>query len=428
MEQTQAFLNFLDAGISPAHTVAQAAALLERSGFTRLTYGAPWPVAAGGRYYLPVFDTSLIAFTVGAHVTPADGIRIAAAHTDWPCLHIKPDPEQLSGGCLRLNIEPYGGAIYSTWLDRPLSLAGTVGLRGADLLHPQVRLVCWDEPVLTIPNLAIHMNREVNKGVALKANVDLLPICRTAAREWSKDGYLLSQLAARLSVAPEDILSFDLCAYNAEKSCLVGFEQDMISAPRLDNLTSVYACLRALADAPCGSGVHVAVLYDNEEIGSNTKQGADSAMLTNALEKLFHSLGLSRSDLLDACANGMLLSCDVAHAAHPNHMELLDPVCQSVLNGGVTVKMNFNQRYPTDAASVAVVEGLCRANGIPVQRFMNRADLPGGSTIGAMASALLGMRAVDVGVPILAMHSARELMGAQDESALTRLITAFYSA
>ena len=428
MYTTSEFLSFLDRSVSPAHAVENAAALLSACGFTALPYGEPWTLAPGGRYYVPVFDHSLVAFSLAQQVRAADGIRIAASHTDWPCLHIKPEPELLSGGCLRLNIEPYGGAIYASWLDRPLSLAGTVALRGKDPLHPEVRLVSWDRPVLTIPNLAIHMNREVNSGVALKANVDLLPICRTAERTWSKDGYLLARLAERLSVRPEDIMSFDLCAFNAEKSERIGFEEDLLSAPRLDNLTSVYGCIRALADSPCARGINVAVLYDNEEIGSNTKQGADSVMLGNILEKLCLSLGLDRAAFLDACANGLLLSCDVAHAAHPNHMEKLDPVCQSVMNGGVTLKMNFNQRYPTDAVSVAVVEQLCRENSIPLQRFMNRADLRGGGTIGAMASALLGMRAVDVGVPILAMHSARELMGIRDEEALTRLIAAFYSA
>lgn len=428
MYTTSEFLSFLDRGVSPAHAVANAAALLSSCGFSALGYGEPWTLTPGGKYYVPVFDNSLVAFALSQHVCASDGIRIAASHTDWPCLHIKPEPELLSGGCLRLNIEPYGGAIYASWLDRPLSLAGTVALRGRDPLHPEVRLVSWDRPVLTIPNLAVHMNREVNNGVALKANVDLLPICRTAERTWSKDGYLLSKLAERLCVLPEEILSFDLCAFNAEKSERIGFEEDLLSAPRLDNLTSVYGCIRALADSPCSRGINVAVLYDNEEIGSNTKQGADSAMLGSILEKLCLSLGLDRAAFLDACANGMLLSCDVAHAAHPNHMEKLDPVCQSVMNGGVTLKMNFNQRYPTDAVSVAIVEQLCRDYSIPVQRFMNRADLRGGGTIGAMASALLGMRAVDVGVPILAMHSARELMGIRDEESLTRLIAAFYSA
>lgn len=422
------FLSFLNRCVSPAHAVAASCEYLSAHGFTALDAAGEWALVPGGRYYVPFYSTSLIAFTVSEHFSPADGFRIAAAHTDWPCLRVKPKPEQVAGGCCKLNIEPYGGGIYSTWLDRPLSMAGLVCLKTDNPMRPDMRLFSFDRPVLTIPNLAIHMNREVNKGVALKANVDLLPVCRTVEAKWEKDGYLLRQLAQALHCAPEEILSYDLCVFNAESAAVIGLEQDMISAPRLDNITSVYACLRALAEQPCTQGINVAVLYDNEEVGSNTKQGADSAMLTTVLEKAALSLSLSRTQYFNALMNGMLLSCDVAHAAHPNHMELSDPSCQPRMNGGVVVKMNFNQAYPTDAAGTAIVEGLCRANGVPYQLFMNRADLRGGSTIGAMASALMNMRTVDVGVPILAMHSARELMGIRDEQALCDLAAAFFRA
>lgn len=420
------FLSFLNQCVSPAHTVSASCRYLSAQGFTALDASGDWTLVAGGRYYVPFYDTSLVAFTVAEDFSASDGFHIAAAHTDWPCLRIKPQPEMVSGGCCRLNIEPYGGAIYSTWFDRPLSMAGLVSLRTDDPMHPDTRLFSFDRPMLTIPNVAIHMNREVNKGVALKPNVDLLPLCRTVAAQWEKDGYLLRQIADLLGCAPEEILSYDLCVFNAEPACLVGLAQDMISAPRLDNLTSVYACLHALAEQPCSRGVNVCVLYDNEEVGSNTKQGADSAMLTTVLEKAAIALSLTRTQYLNALMRGMLLSCDVAHAAHPNHMELSDPSCQPQMNGGVVIKMNFNQSYPTDAAGTAMITGLCRANSIPFQTFMNRADLRGGSTIGAMASARMTMRTVDVGVPILAMHSARELMGAQDQQSLTALVSAFY--
>lgn len=422
------FFSFLNRSLSPAHAVAVSREYLAAHGFTALEAAQPWQLQPGGRYYMSFYDTSLIAFTVGASFAPADGFRITAAHTDWPCLRVKPAPEMLAGGCCKLNVEPYGGAIFSTWLDRPLSLAGQVCLKTADPLHPETRLFAFDHPVLTIPNLAIHMNREVNKGVALKANVDMLPICRTVRQSWEKDNYLLNQLAASLHCDPSDILSYDLCVCNSDTATLVGMEQDMVSAPRLDNITSVYACLYGLTHSQRTSGVNVAVLYDNEEVGSNTKQGADSAMLTTVLEKIALSLSLSRSDYFDALMHGLLLSCDVAHAAHPNHMELSDASCQPYLNRGLVLKLNFNQSYPTDATGTAIVEGLCQANGIACQKFMNRADLRGGSTIGAMASARMTMRTVDVGVPILAMHSARELMGAGDEAALCQLTAVFYGA
>ena len=412
---------FLDGGVSPYHTVRLAADFLAAQGFAPLAPGGAFDVAPSGRYFVEN-GTFLAAFTVGQK---PDHFRIAAAHTDWPCLRVKPQPELVSGGCCRLSVEPYGGAILNTWLDRPLSLAGVALLRTDDPMQPARRIVAWDEPLLTIPNLAIHMNREVNKGVPLKANVDMLPICRTVEAGWSRDGYLLGRLAEKLGAEPSDILSFELCAYCTEKSQLVGFEQDLLSSPRLDNITSVHAVLDGLCAAQ-GSGVNVAVLYDNEEIGSNTRRGADSQTLSILLEKLALALGMDRAAYLNACVNGMFLSCDAAHAVHPNHPEYADFSCAPVLNGGVVLKRS--PRYSSDAETCAVIAGLCRRHDIPLQIYMNRADLPGGSTVGSMASALLAMPAADIGVPLLAMHSACELMGANDQAAFCRLCEAFFTA
>lgn len=411
---------WLDGGLSPWHTVQAAADFLAAQGFAALAPDAPFAVERGGKYYVSS-DTMLIALTVGQ---AAKRFRVAAAHTDWPCMRVKPAPEQVAGGCCRLDVEPYGGAILRSWMDRPLSLAGAVFLRGDDPLRPQRRLLAWDAPVLTIPELAIHMNREVNKGVATLPQTDMLPICRTAQAAWEKDGYLQKKIAERLDVAPEDILSFELCVYCAEKAQRVGFEGDLLSAPRLDNLTSVHACLHGLTQAQ-GSQINVAVLYDNEEIGSNTRHGADSATLAVVLEKVALALGMDRAAYLDACTGGFFLSCDVAHAAHPNHMELADGVRAPLLGAGVALKLS--PRYSTEAQTAAAVRGLCRENGIALQTFMNRADLPGGGTVGSMASALFAMPAADIGVPILAMHAARELMGAADQAAICRLLCAFFS-
>lgn len=416
----EALCTWLNEGVSPYHTVAAAADYLTKEGFRALPLAAPFSVERGGKYFVKN-GTFLAAFAVGREPT---FFRIAAAHTDWPCLRVKPSPELVSGGCCKLSVEPYGGAIYNTWMDRPLSLAGIAMLRTEDPMHPETRLVKWDRPLLTVPNLAIHLNREVNKGVAVRPNVDLLPLCRTVEKTWSKDGYLLGELAARLGVEKDAILSYELYAYCAENAQLVGFENDFLSSPRLDNLTSVHACLHGLTHAQA-VGVNVAVLYDNEEIGSNTRRGADSATLSVILEKLGLSLGMDRAALLDACMKGMLLSCDAAHAAHPNHMEFADPTCAPTLNGGVALKRS--PRYSSEAETCAVVQALCARHEIPLQMYMNRADLPGGSTVGSMASALMAMPAADVGVPLLAMHSARELMGAHDQDALCRLCEAFFN-
>ncbi len=420
-EYSAQLCRWLDSGLSPYHTVAFAAQELENAGFAPLALGGDFPVSRGGRYYVKN-GTSLIAFTVGEK---ADTFRIAAAHTDWPCLRVKPVPEIVSAGCCKLSVEPYGGAILNTWLDRPLTLGGIVLLGSEDPMHPTERLVSWDEPVLTIPNLAIHINREVNKGVPTKANVDVLPICRTVEKGWEKNGYLLSKIAQKLDVEAKDILSFELYVSCGEKAQIIGFEQDLLSAPRLDNLSSVHACVSALKKAT-GEAVNVAVLYDNEEIGSNTRRGADSSTLTVVLEKIALALGLDRAAYLNACVGGMLLSCDGAHAMHPNHPEFADPLCAPVMGGGVVLKRS--PRYSSEAETCAVIRGLCDANSIPLQTYMNRADLPGGSTVGSMASALLAMPAADVGIPMLAMHSARELMAAKDQDALCRLVEAFFRA
>ncbi len=420
-------IDYIHQSPSPAHAVQASCRMLQEAGFTPLEPNVRWELAAGGRYYVPIFGTSLVAFTIGSDWKPSDALHLAAAHTDYPCLRVKPAPEQVAGGCCKLNIEPYGGMIYSTWLDRPLSMAGRISIKTDDPLLPKTRLVRFDRPVLTIPNLAIHMNREINKSVELKPAVDLLPLCRTVGEKWEKDGYLLHKLAQTAGCGEDEILSYDLCVCNAEPATLVGLEQDMLSSPRLDNLTSCYACIRALLGAKHTRGVNAAVLFDNEEVGSKTKQGADSALLSHILEKIALTMGLDRLDFLNSLMGGLLLSCDVAHAAHPNHMELSDPSCQPVMNGGVVIKLNHNQAYPTDPTGTALVEGLCRAHGISHQWFMNKAGQRGGSTLGALASAQLAMPTVDIGVPILAMHSARELMGAKDEEALIELLSAFFA-
>ncbi len=420
MEERREWMDWLHAGVSPWHTVRRAEMYLCEQGFVPLELTEPFAVEPGGRYV--VADGSfLAAFTLGNR----EEVRVAAAHTDWPCLRVKARPELLSAGCCRLNVEPYGGMLYSTWMDRPLGLAGVVYVKTADPLRPAARLIRWDEPLLVIPNLAIHLDRNANNGKALLPQTDLLPLCRLAEEGWEKEGYLVGQIAQKLGVAPEEVLSFELCAYCMAPPVRVGFDKGFLSSPRLDNITSVMACVEGLAKA-AGDTLNVAVLYDNEEIGSTTYRGGDSATLSVILEKLAEGLGWSRTKLADARRRGMLLSCDAAHAVHPNHPELADPTCGPLLGRGLALKRS--PRYSSDAGTCAVVQGLCQSRSIPWQEYRNRADQPGGSTVGAMASARLAMPAVDVGVPLLAMHSACELMAAADQEALNRLCRAFFEA
>ena len=328
-------------------------------------------------------------------------------------------------GGVQLLADPYGGMIHSTWLDRPLSAAGVVTVRSESVLAPERLRVDFGKPILTIPSLAIHLNREVNKGVAYNPNKDMLPVCATVEKEFNKDGFFLKKLAEQLHVEPDDILSYDLCLYNAEEPVLCGFDEDILTSPRLDNITSTYAILYGITNCARKRGVTAAILFDNEEVGSGTKQGADSATLGLILEKISIALGANRSEYIDSLTAGFMLSCDVAHAKHPNHADMADGTSASEMNKGVSLKMNYEQRYATEAAGIGIIEGICKKHDIPYQRYMNRPDLRGGGTLGSYAASQLGMSVADVGVPMLAMHSCRETMGAKDQDALNRLVEAY---
>ncbi len=422
----EGLISFIEKSVSPYHAAAAASELLEKESFIPLDQVGVWNLEKGKNYYVRCFGTMLAAFHIGSEYERGDAFRIAASHVDWPCYYIKPNPEQAGGECIKLSVEPYGGMIHSTWLDRPLSAAGMAAVQGGNAMSPERRLVDFGVPIMTIPNLAIHMNRNVNKGVEINPNKDMLPLCKTMEEGLSKDGFFMDRLARLMDVEPERILSYDLCVYNAEKCSLVGFDNEFLSAPRLDNLTSTYALLQGIASCDRGRGITVAVLFDNEEVGSGTKQGADSVTLGFLLEKLIMSLGGLRSDYIDALCGGFMLSCDVAHAMHPNHAELADSSCHAYMNGGAAIKMNYEQRYATEASAVGMLEGLCKKYDIPYQRYMNRPDLRGGGTLGSYAAAQLGIPTVDIGVPMLAMHSARELMGVRDQESLNRIVSAYF--
>ena len=421
-------MSMLERSRSPYHTVREACEILgTEASFEELPLSGEWKLEKGGSYYVNCFQKMLIAFHVGAEYEPGDAFRLAASHIDWPCYYIKPDPEQTAGGCLKLAVEPYGGMIHSTWLDRPLSCAGVATIRSENVLHPERRLVDFGEPILTIPSLAIHLNREVNKGVAYNPNKDMLPICAAVEKDFNKDGYFMGKLAELLGVPAEDILSYDLCLYNAEKPVLCGFDKDILTSPRLDNITSTYAVLYGITECDRRRGVTAAVLFDNEEVGSGTKQGADSATLGLMLEKISLALGADRAKHIDALTGGFMLSCDVAHAKHPNHADMADGSSFSEMNKGVSLKMNYEQRYSTEANGIGIIEGICKKYGIAFSRYMNRPDLRGGGTLGSYAASQLGMSVADVGVPMLAMHASRETMGAKDQSALNTLVEKYFN-
>ncbi len=419
-------LDFIQCSTSPFHVVEESAKRLLRAGFQELKPADSWHLAAGGRYFLRVYGSTLLAFVIGekplkSHGTP---LLMAAAHTDFPCFRLKPEAGMTRDGCGTLNVETYGGLILRTWLDRPLSLAGKIVLRGKDAFHPEVRLVDFQKPLMTIPSLAIHMDRDVNKDGALNAQKDMLPLAALLGKDAEED-FFLAWLAEACETERDAILSYDLGAYPCETGCTFGLRDEFISSPRLDNLTSALACLKGIEEAHPTQGIRLIALFDNEEVGSRTKQGAGSTVLHGVLRRIYEDLA-GESDALDrALAQGFLLSVDVAHAVHPAHSAKSDPRVRPTLGAGVVLKQAASQSYAGDAEAVAIVRALAEEHEIPWQQFVNRADSRGGSTLGAIASSFVPVRTMDIGAPILAMHSARETMGAADQHALERLLNVF---
>lgn len=428
MEQTeQKLFRLLEKGTSAVLVVREAETQLKEAGFEELQFNQTWGLSENGKYYVKHHDTTLFAFTTGEQAEPRNKIRIGAAHTDFPCLRIKPSPDVSAGGYGQVNTEVYGGAILNTWLDRPLSISGRVAVESKDVMHPDMRYLSVERPLFVIPNLAIHMNRDVNKGVELNKQTDMLPILGLLGEE-KEEHILMKFLAEELKVEEEKILDYELWVYCMEEPRYLGRQQEFILSPRLDNLTSVQALLTGLTESRPARGLNVVALFDHEEVGCYTKQGAGSMMLLNLLEKIHDSQGKSAAQTRESLYDAFLLSVDVAHGLHPNQMGKMDITNKPVLGKGLCIKEASSQSYATDCEAVAVVEQICRRNKIPYQKFVNRSDMPGGGTLGSIASAILPVRTVDVGVPLLAMHSAVETMGAADMKSLTSLVTAFFQA
>lgn len=426
MDQLKQFFNFVEASPTPYHCVRSAAALLDEAGFTALDAEADWTVVPGGKYYTTFQGLCLFTFTVGEDWRVGAGYHMAAAHGDAPCLRIKAAPNRKMGNYLFLNTEGYGGAILSSWTDRPLSIAGRVALRSADPLRPEMRLVDFGRPVALIPDVAPHLVQESSDSKQ-KRSVKL-PLLTLDCREEMSGSYLENCLAKEMGVSAEDILDYELYLYHCAPCAVVGMEGDMVSGPRLDNLTSSYAVVRALADGARKHSVNVGVIFDAEEIGSRTKAGACSAATELLLKKLYFALGLTEAQCLSEMLRGTLLSCDVAHAFHPLFASSYDDRNACWPNRGICIKQAASQSYATDSAMGAMIRQLCDARGIPCQKFANHTDVRGGGTLANLVSCVLGVKAADIGVPLLAMHSAMETMGSKDEQHLVDLLTAFMSA
>lgn len=432
-ETADRLLNRIGVSTCSFTTVKAVKRTLEEEGTCTLSLREPmWNLESGKTYLITQADSSLFAFTIGRDFVPEQAaepeqmLRMAAAHTDHPCLYIKSNPEIDTREYGKLNVEVYGGAILNTWLDRALSVAGKVVIKSDHVFEPEVRILDMKRPLFTIPNLAIHLNREVNKGIELNRQTDLEPLAFVDGTEVEKD-FFLSLIAKELRVSVSEILDYELYLYNCDAGDVLGIREDMISAPRLDNITSVEACLQGLLKQQRPKGINLIALFDNEEIGSRTKQGADSELLYRILKKIYRSLGVEEETSETAIVNGFALSLDVAHGFHPNKPEKSDPTNTNPLGKGVVIKRSSAQNYVTDSEAVATAMMIFENEGIPYQKFASRSDVSQGGTLGSLASKYLPMKMVDMGVPLLAMHSARELMAVADQVALEQFVTAFFN-
>lgn len=414
----QELLDFLAASPTSYHAVHTVLEELLEKGFTRLQEGAPWKLEAGGKYFVTRNLSSLIAFQIPS----ADyaGFQMTMSHADSPSFKLKEVYEQEAAGqYLQLDTERYGGPIYSTWLDRPLQIAGRVLVR--DGARVSTRLVCLDGHVV-IPSLAIHMNREANSGFAMNPQIDLLPLYG----DLSAKGALLRNLAEKAGVPEEDILGKDLYLVSDTPGYIWGPSGEYYSSGRIDNLGCAFTTLKGFEEGASNS-VSVYALFDNEEIGSSTKQGAGSTFLSDVLHRIHIGMGRSEDEFY-ACLNAsFMVSADNAHAVHPNHPEKADALNRPALNKGVVIKQTASQSYATDGASGAVFRAICAKAGVPVQSFANRSDMPGGSTMGCVIASHVAVNTVDIGLPQLAMHSCYETAGTKDVDDMIRAITAFYN-
>ena len=415
-QYAEQLLDLIEKSPSRYHATANLKDRLTAEGYTALAEDAAWDVRPGGRYLVTRNDSSLLAFRVPeGEVT---GFALAAAHSDSPTFQIKEHAEKLSARCTVLDTEKYGGMLMNTWFDRPLSVAGRIIVERDGRL--EARLVDVDRDLMIIPSVAIHMNRAANDGVKLLANVDTFPLLGCGAQD------LRTIVAEAADVAPEQILGHDLFLYLRGRGSILGAAGELIGAPKLDDLACAFALTEGFLQSGPSGAIPVLAMFDNEEVGSETKQGAASNFLRDTLRRLTLALGKTEEDYLRWCAGSFLVSADNAHAQHPNHPEFADAQNTPYLNGGVVVKFNANQRYATDAVSAAAFRLLCRAAGEETQTYANRSDLPGGSTLGSISDTRVAVPTVDIGLAQLAMHSAYETMGARDLDNLVRVMTAYF--
>lgn len=416
----QELIEFLDNSPTCFQAVENFRKMLKDAGYSELLECEKWEIVPGGKYFVTRNDSSIIAFSVPKK--DFTGFQLICSHTDSPSFKIKENAEMdADGKYTKLNVEGYGGMLCAPWFDRPLSVAGRIAVRTENGI--ETRLVNLDQDLAMIPNLAIHMNREANSGYKYNIQKDMLPIVGEA----SSKGKLMKLVAENAGVKEEDILSTDLFLYNRVKGTVWGLEKEFLSAGRLDDLQCAFASMKGFLGAVPGESVPVCAVFDNEEVGSSTKQGAASTFLESTLRRLNGALGRTEEDYLSAVAGSFMISADNAHAVHPNHTDKADPVNRPYLNEGIVIKYNANQKYCTDGISAAMFKDICKQADVPYQTFTNRSDMAGGSTLGNISNTQVALNTVDIGLPQLAMHSPYETAGVKDTEYLLKAAKAFFA-
>ena len=415
----EGLFSFIDKSPSPFHAIEAMKEMLIAAGFREMQENKSWELEKGSSYFVVRNDSAIIAFKMPNE--EFKGFHMVASHSDSPSFKIKENAElTLDKAYTKLNVEKYGGMIMSSWFDRPLSVAGRVYVNTEHGIEK--KMIHFDEDLLVIPNLAIHMNREVNNGVKYSAQTDMCPVL-SATADKTQFGTLLAEKAG---VNIEDVLGQDLYLYTRQKGLVVGVDKDMIMSPRLDDLECAYSSMHAMIESTPGKFVNICAVLDNEEVGSGTRQGADSDFLYSTLKRIVYAMGGNEEAYMQAVAESFLISADNAHAVHPNHPEKADPTNRPVLNGGIVIKYSGNQKYTSDAFSGSVMKKLCMEAEVPYQVFYNHSDVLGGSTLGNISTAHVSVASVDIGLPQLAMHSAVETAGVKDVEYLVKVLKEFY--
>ena len=417
MNHTQQLLNFIEKCPSPYHRAETLSKILDENGFTRIYEQDNRALLPGGKYYVLRNYSSVIAFKIPKDVK---AFNIIAAHLDSPTFKIKENPQLKQGPYISLNTERYGGMIYSTWFDRPLSVAGRIMVKEGNGVKQ--KLVNIDRDLLIIPNLAIHMDRTANDGKKMNPQTDLLPLY--ALESETVDFY--SQIARAAGVEKDDILSDDLFLYNRQKGTILGADKEFVASPKLDDLQCVFAALQGFLSAKEEKSLPVLAIFDNEEVGSETKQGARSTFLSDVLYRITKSAGGDRDDMTRFLSNSFMISADNAHAVHPNNISVADPTNRPAINGGIVIKYNANQRYTTDGVSSALFKMILEKAAVKYQTFHNRSDILGGGTLGNISNTRVAVNTVDIGLPQLAMHSAYETAGVKDTEDFILASNTFY--